>query len=219
MIPLLPIIAAAAPALVSRLVGEGRGGALGAAVSAAVREVTGVDPSAGPEAEARAMAALERDAQAMAALKGRLAELSLAEAEALLADRADARARDVQIVKVLGRENRRADVMLVAAFSAVVGIAGVMFLLSLNKDAENSAMVNTLVGFLTGIGGMFARNIGTAFDFEFGSSRSSREKDGRIAELGAHAPSLERAGAAALGASAAAGARDALAAFRRRVGE
>jgi hypothetical protein len=97
--------------------------------------------------------------------------------------------------------------MLVAAFAAVVAIAAVMFLLSLNATAENSALVNTLVGFLTGIGGMFARNIGTAFDFEFGSSRSSREKDGRLAGLAAR-PGPQ-------GAAAGGGALDA---FRRSLG-
>ena len=58
----------------------------------------------------------------------------------------------------------------------------------------SSALVNTLVGFLTGIGGMFARNLGTAFDFEFGSSRSSREKDERLAGLaqGQSAPPPKR---------------------------
>jgi hypothetical protein len=35
-------------------------------------------------------------------------------------------------------------------------------------------------GFLTGIGGMFARNIGSAFDFWFGSSRGSKDKSDQI---------------------------------------
>ena len=180
MIPLLaPLISAVAPSLLTRL----GAGALAAPVAAAVREMTGHDPAT-PEGRDAALAAIAADPKAAAELRARLAELALAEAEAHLADRADARARDVALAEA-GRETRRADVMLVAAFSAVIGIAGVMFLLSLNATAENSALVNTLVGFLTGIGGMFARNIGTAFDFEFGSSRSSREKDGRLAGLAA----------------------------------
>ena len=93
--------------------------------------------------------------------------------KAYLADRQDARKRDVEVRKLTGGKNRRADVMLVAAFVAVVAIA---FILAYFKvDA-------TVVGFLTTIGGMFARNIGTAFDFEFGSSRSSRDKDEILAK-------------------------------------
>ncbi|MAS45176.1 MAG: hypothetical protein CML46_08930 [Rhodobacteraceae bacterium] len=197
--PLLPLVAAVAPALVSRLAGEHAGGPLGTAVGAAVREATGVEPGAPGGVEA-ALAAARADAQVMATLKARLAEVALERSAAELADRADARARDVALASH-GRRGRRADMMLAAAFAAVVGIALVMFLLSLSKGAENSALVNTLVGFLTGIGGMFARNIGTAFDFEFGSSRSSREKDGQLAGLAAR------------------GAIDPLEAFRRRLAE
>lgn len=201
---LIPLVSAVAPALLSRLVGDSSG-RVGAAVTAAVEEIVGADPrtEAGRDA---ALAAIEADPALAAELKARLAELSLAETEAYLADRADARARDVALAEATGESFRRADVMLIAAFAAVVAIATVMFLLSLNATAENSALVNTLVGFLTGIGGMFARNIGTAFDFEFGSSRSSREKDGRLA------------GFAARGAAATEGSAAALNAFRRSLG-
>lgn len=62
----------------------------------------------------------------------------------------------------------RANLMLVSAFVAVVAIVALLVL----KDNVNE----TVAGFVIGIGGMFARNIGTAFDYEFGSSRSSKEK-------------------------------------------
>lgn len=192
---LLPILAAAAPALVSRLSGDPDGPVTRAAL-AAVQAVTGADPATAEGRDA-ALAAIEADPALAAELRARLAELALAETEALLADRADARAREVAIVEATGQGSRRADVMLIAAFAAVVGIAGVMFLLSLGQTAQNSALVNTLVGFLTGIGGMFARNIGTAFDYEFGSSRSSREKDERIAGISAGGPAASALGAPA----------------------
>ncbi|HKK36777.1 MAG TPA: hypothetical protein VJ994_10840, partial [Paracoccaceae bacterium] len=174
-------------------------GRVGAAVTSAVKEIVGADPETEAGRDA-ALAAIEADPSLAAELKARLAELSLAETEAYLADRADARARDVALVEATGESFRRADVMLIAAFAAVVAIAAVMFLLSLNATTENSALVNTLVGFLTGIGGMFARNIGTAFDFEFGSSRSSREKDGRLAGLAARGSAAREGPAAALDA-------------------
>lgn len=197
----LPILSAVAPALISRLTGDPESPATRAAV-AAVQAVTGSDPTT-PEGRDMALAAIEADPALAMELRARLSEVALAETEALLADRADARAREVAIVEATGRASRRADVMLIAAFAAVVGIAGVMFLLSLGKTYENSALVNTLVGFLSGIGGMFARNIGTAFDYEFGSSRSSREKDERIAGIAAGGVAAPAAGALSpLGASA-----------------
>lgn len=92
-----------------------------------------------------------------------------------LADRADARARDVALAQV-GRLNARADIMVALAFAAVVIIA---VLLAMGQvDASTAAG-----GFLIAVGGMFARNIGTAFDFEFGSSRGSKNKDAELAGL------------------------------------
>jgi uncharacterized membrane protein YgcG len=96
--------------------------------------------------------------------------------ELYLADKANARARDIEVRKLDGGKNHRADIMLVAAFVAVIAIAA---LLALGK-VDGATAVG---GFLLTIGGMFARNIGTAFDFEFGSSRGSRDKDAAIAQL------------------------------------
>ena len=81
------------------------------------------------------------------------------------------------------RGGRRADLMLAGTFASLAVIAAVLGALAIFAPDGSSALVNTLVGFLTGIGGMFARNLGTAFDFEFGSSRSSRDKDERLAGL------------------------------------
>ncbi|MEC9434418.1 MAG: hypothetical protein VYD87_16060 [Pseudomonadota bacterium] len=81
------------------------------------------------------------------------------------------------------RGGRRADLMLAGTYAALAIIAAVLGALAIFAPETDSALVNTLVGFLTGIGGMFARNLGTAFDFEFGSSRSSREKDERLAGI------------------------------------
>ncbi len=70
----------------------------------------------------------------------------------------------------------RANMMLVAAFAAVIVIAALMVL----GHVPGGSAVE---GFLMTIGGLFARNIGTAFDFEYGSSRSSQTKDATIASL------------------------------------
>ena len=66
----------------------------------------------------------------------------------------------------------RANVMLICAFVAVVAITALLVIV---PDVPQAVS-----GFAIAIGGMFARNIGTAFDFEFGSSRGSREKDSKM---------------------------------------
>jgi len=85
-------------------------------------------------------------------------------------------ARNMRITTVTGGQgDLRADLMLGMAFAAVLTIAIVL--------AVGGVDVGSAVGgFLITIGGMFARNIGTAFDFHYGSSKSSREKDALIAK-------------------------------------
>ena len=100
-------------------------------------------------------------------------QLAAQEAIAVLQDRADARKRDTAMIQG-GRINIRADLMLALAFFAVIAIAA---LLALGKVDQATAAG----GFLITIGGMFARNIGTAFDFEFGSSRDSASKTQALA--------------------------------------
>ena len=90
-----------------------------------------------------------------------------------LADVQSARDRDVSLA-IAGRRNIRADVMVGVAFIAVLAIAALMVLGGVDGGTAAG-------GFLATIGGMFARNIGTAFDFEFGSSRGSQNKDESIA--------------------------------------
>lgn len=100
--------------------------------------------------------------------------------ELYLSDKANARSRDIEVRKLDGGKNYRADIMLAMAFIAVIVIAAFITWLSLNGLDTKAALA---IGFLTTVGGMFARNIGTAFDFEFGSSRGSRDKDAAIAQL------------------------------------
>lgn len=112
---------------------------------------------------------------------------------AFLADVQSAREHDIEVRRLAGGANKRADIMLALAFLAVIVIAA---LLALGKVSGADA----IGGFLITIGGMFARNIGTAFDFEFGSSRGSKDKDDVIASLSRApqppAPIAERSSAA-----------------------
>ena len=163
------------------LVGTALGGPAGALAGTAVKSLAsafGLSPTATPD---EIHQAISTDPQA--ALKLHQAELDfqakqtdqkLDELKAYLSDMQAARTRDLDIRK-LGKLNFRADLMLLAAFLAVIVIAVILCL-------GGAAISGSVIGFLTTIGGMFARNIGTAFDFEFGSSRGSMEKTQLLAE-------------------------------------
>lgn len=96
--------------------------------------------------------------------------------QAELDDKASARSRDMELMK-LGKDagqNWRADMMLVGCYISIVVIVCVFAFGGINAGGA-------LAGFLFTLGGAFSKNISTAFDFEFGSSRSSKEKDVTIA--------------------------------------
>ncbi len=182
---ILPILSAVAPSLLRSVMGDDRAAdSVSRSVREAVADVTGVVVTTEQERD-EALRRLEQDAALRAELKLRLADLAVRETEMLLADRADARSRDVELARLTGGVNDRATKMLIAAFAAVTAI--VIALIALNHVAtpENDRYVGAVIGFLTGVGGMFARNIGTAFDFEFGSSRGSKAKTGQIEALSA----------------------------------
>ncbi len=102
-----------------------------------------------------------------------------AQQQAVLSDKASARSRDTEIIKA-GKMNWRADVMLAGAFLGIIVIAA---LLASGQVKEASAIGT----FLIMAGTKLLGNVGTAFDFEFGSSRSSLEKT----ELLAKAPAIK----------------------------
>jgi len=124
---------------------------------------------------------------ALAALQGdpRLAqEFRLAvlandrELEAMyLADRQDARARDVALHQA-GYQNKRADWMVV--LDAIGLIACLLVLTFFRKDIPGE-----VVGLLSTIASIFGVCLRDAHQFEFGSSRGSKEKD---ALMGARLP-------------------------------
>ena len=88
---------------------------------------------------------------------------------AYLGDRSDARARDVALAQT-GYHNKRADWMVLFD---VVGLVACLVVLSVfRKDVPGE-----VVGLLSTIAGIFGLCLRDAHQFEFGSSRGSREKD------------------------------------------
>lgn len=163
----LPIVAEFAPRLIEHFAGE-KAGRVAEAAADVVGAVTGQDVRTESGLQS-ARKALRADPALAAKLEIELAQLAAQTEQARLQDVQDARARDIAL-RQAGDGSIRANIMLALAFAAIIAIAA---LLVLRPGEVNDA----ISGFLIGIGGMFARNIGSAFDFEFGSSRGSREKD------------------------------------------
>ncbi|APW37176.1 hypothetical protein RD110_08155 [Rhodoferax koreense] len=95
--------------------------------------------------------------------------------KAYLADRADARARDVDLAK-LGRRNVRADIMV---FLDVVGLIACLVVLIFYKEK----IPGEAVGLISTIAATFGLCLRDAHQYEFGSSRSSANKDLTITNL------------------------------------
>lgn len=85
-----------------------------------------------------------------------------------LADRANARGRDVEVRKLAGGHNWRADIMVVACVIALCFMV--------NKILGDTIKPEVLAIFNMAIGALL-KMLGDAFAFEFGSSRGSKEKD------------------------------------------
>lgn len=95
--------------------------------------------------------------------------------KAYLADRADARARDVALAQA-GRNNRRADVMIIGA---VVGLLACLFVLV----RFQGQVPGEVVGIVSTVAGLFGASLRDAFQYEFGSSRGSADKSALIEKL------------------------------------
>jgi hypothetical protein len=172
-------------AKVAPWVGSLLGGKAGEAVGNLVAEVLGTEPT--PEAVSEELAknpdAFIRLKEMEFTHKGKLAELQSLDYRATLDyqkgetaaevdDRKDARSRDIAL-KSGGYYNVRADLMIVVAFISFIAIA---YMINVNADMkpEVLAIFNMAIGALL-------KMLSDAFQFEFGSSRGSREKDSIIA--------------------------------------
>jgi hypothetical protein len=95
--------------------------------------------------------------------------------KAYLADRADARARDVKIAQA-GRRNVRADVMVLLD---VIGLIACLIVLCFFREK----IPGEAIGLISTIAATFGLCLRDAHQFEFGSSRSSQTKDVTISNL------------------------------------
>lgn len=106
-------------------------------------------------------------------------ELRLVEIAA--ADTADARKRDIEVRRLAGGSNDRANAMI--ALAAVGSIGAMLAMLALGwfkarfADNISSEVFGALLAQLATLGSAFMLCLRDAFQFEFGSSRGSRLKD------------------------------------------
>jgi hypothetical protein len=178
---LLPIIASAAPALIGLITGSPRAEAVSKSVVDVVEAATGVTVSDEASA-ARAAAALKEDPEAWAAFQREALAIQAAETQALLADRADARARDIEVRRLEGGGNRRADALLWAIVALLVSVLAANVAIGV-WVREEGPHLTAAVGLLGTAAGFLLRGLSSALDFEFGSSRGSKEKSAQLDKM------------------------------------
>lgn len=168
--PLIPIVlqlASLAPTLL-RYFGAGEPAA--AVAETVVKVAQGVTGTSTPEA---AVQALKANPDLVIAFQQRVIDIDAELERAYLDDRKDARARDVALAQA-GKTNSRANAMV--ALDAIGLIACLLVLTLFRKDIPGE-----VVGLLSTIAGIFGLCLRDAHQFEFGSSRGSREKDQLLA--------------------------------------
>lgn len=94
--------------------------------------------------------------------------------KAFLADVQDARKRDTELAKT-GRVNWRPDLMFILAVAVISGLVWVVW-----KDPSINEYVK---GIFTLVLGRFLGYLDNIYNFEFGSTRSSKSKDSTIEQL------------------------------------
>ena len=132
------------------------------------RAVTGA-----PTGEA-AMAALQQDPKLAQEFQLSVLKIDADLEQACLADRKDARARDVALAQA-GRVNHRADLMVLMDVVGLCACLAAIVLLKTSLSGEAITLITTLASY-------FGLSLRDAHQFEFGSSRGSREKDALISK-------------------------------------
>lgn len=114
--------------------------------------------------------------QADDALKASMIQAVTRGQEIAAADTADARSRDIKIREASGGKNDRQDVMIIGATLGLISclLSLIFFRGSIPGEA---------VGIISTIAGIFGACLKDAFQFEFGSSRGSKEANATIAKI------------------------------------
>lgn len=157
-----------APSIVRWIAGDKAGEVADKVVSIA-QTITGTSDTAS------AQKVLSEKPELVFQFQTQMAGLNVDMEKAYLVDRQSARARDIELHKA-GYRNTRADIMLVMAFLSLVTILILVYFGRLDMPGEVVAILNMSCGALL-------KMLGDAFAFEFGSSRSSKEKDALLSKI------------------------------------
>lgn len=178
---LIPLLSAIAPSVIKWIAGDDAG-KVAEKVAAVAGQVLGNtdDPRTAfnalppdKQAELRmALARIEADAEA----SRRQSELDVLRTE--IQDRMDARARDVALVKA-GTGNLRSNIMVSGAFIVLIVCVGVVLAYGL----KNWALTGEAIAIVSTVATGALACLKDAFGFEFGSSRSSKDKDAVLAKI------------------------------------
>jgi len=105
----------------------------------------------------------------------KMKELDIDLEKATMVDVQSARIRDSEVIKALGKRNWRPDVMFIMATTVIVGLVWLIW-----KDQTITEFVK---GIFTLVLGRFLGYLDNIYNFEFGSTRSSKAKDDTISKL------------------------------------
>ena len=153
-----------APSIIKLVTGSDKAADVAGKVVDIAKTVTGKDT--GDEALAAITADPNKVIEFRQALLAQQTDLE----KAYLADISDARARDIEVRKLSSGTNWRADFAVIAV---VIGLIACLYVLMQYK----SELPGEVTGILSTIAGIFGACLKDYFAFEFGSSRSSRQKD------------------------------------------
>jgi hypothetical protein len=156
-----------APNLIRRLAGDGAAD-VAASLLGTAQAVTG---AATPE---DALARLEASSEHRHEFSMQAAQLEVQLETAYLADVQNARQRDIAFMQA-GRNNWRADILSVLIVAGVICNAFTLMVVDIPNPDVVVPMLNTLQGALIA-------SLVAVVQFEFGSSRGSRDKSTRLGE-------------------------------------
>lgn len=144
-------------------------------VAAATKAIEVATSVTGTTSSVDALKVVQENKEAQAQFNTQILAQQTALEEAYLSDRSGARQRDVQLVTALGHSNFRADIL---AYVSIAGLIAIMYTTLFVQVPAGAAhdIILLLAGSLVAI-------VKDVYGFEFGSSRSSKDKDAVIAEV------------------------------------
>lgn len=161
-------LASVAPQIIKWITGSDKAEQAATAVVDIAKKVTGTDDGSAALATITADPALAL--QFRQAVMNNATELD----KLFLADMQDARRRDAGF-QAAGKRNYRADVMFVLAVAVICALVWMIW-----KDASINEFMK---GIVTLVLGRFLGYLDNIYNFEFGTSRGSQNKDATIAHL------------------------------------